>query len=71
LDVDLVEMHGTGTRAGDAAEMESVTNIFSPANRIINSCANERHSFVAHDTSERTARRAGGGYGGRKNARCG
>jgi acyl transferase domain-containing protein len=31
LDVDLVEMHGTGTQAGDAAEMESVTNVFSPS----------------------------------------
>ncbi|KAL3459999.1 hypothetical protein BJX64DRAFT_278756 [Aspergillus heterothallicus] len=30
LDVDLVEMHGTGTQAGDAAEMESVTKVFSP-----------------------------------------
>lgn len=30
LDVDLVEMHGTGTQAGDAAEMESVTTVFSP-----------------------------------------
>ncbi|KAL4946607.1 hypothetical protein BDV06DRAFT_218074 [Aspergillus oleicola] len=33
LDVDLVEMHGTGTQAGDAAEMESVTKIFSPSRR--------------------------------------
>ncbi|EIT75060.1 polyketide [Aspergillus oryzae 100-8] len=30
-DVDLVEMHGTGTQAGDAAEIESVTKVFSPA----------------------------------------
>ncbi|KAI3045616.1 hypothetical protein CBS147352_7723 [Aspergillus niger] len=29
-DVDLVEMHGTGTQAGDAAEIESVTRVFSP-----------------------------------------
>nr|ALG03242.1 PKS [Aspergillus alliaceus] len=29
-DVDMVEMHGTGTQAGDAAEMESVTKVFSP-----------------------------------------
>ncbi|KAL4861374.1 hypothetical protein BDV12DRAFT_208059 [Aspergillus spectabilis] len=28
-DVDLVEMHGTGTQAGDAVEMESVTKVFS------------------------------------------
>lgn len=31
LDVDLVEMHGTGTQAGDATEIESVTSVFSPA----------------------------------------
>ncbi|KAF7159500.1 hypothetical protein CNMCM5623_004838 [Aspergillus felis] len=30
-DVDLVEMHGTGTQAGDAAEIESVTSVFSPS----------------------------------------
>ncbi|KAB8261298.1 hypothetical protein BDV32DRAFT_148564 [Aspergillus pseudonomiae] len=30
-DVDLVEMHGTGTQAGDAAEIESVTKVFSSA----------------------------------------
>lgn len=30
IDVDFVEMHGTGTQAGDAAEMESVTTVFSP-----------------------------------------
>ncbi|RAK88250.1 ketoacyl-synt-domain-containing protein, partial [Aspergillus costaricaensis CBS 115574] len=30
-DVDLVEMHGTGTQAGDAAEIESVTRVFSPS----------------------------------------
>ncbi|GES60202.1 polyketide synthase [Aspergillus terreus] len=30
LEVDYVEMHGTGTQAGDAVEMESVTSVFSP-----------------------------------------
>ena len=30
LDVDYVEMHGTGTQAGDATEMLSVTNVFAP-----------------------------------------
>ncbi|CAG8084633.1 unnamed protein product [Penicillium salamii] len=30
LDVDMVEMHGTGTQAGDATEIESVTSVFSP-----------------------------------------
>ncbi|KFX94599.1 hypothetical protein O988_06199 [Pseudogymnoascus sp. VKM F-3808] len=30
LDVDYVEMHGTGTQAGDATEMKSVTNVFAP-----------------------------------------
>ncbi|RDW65922.1 uncharacterized protein DSM5745_09661 [Aspergillus mulundensis] len=33
LEVDLVEMHGTGTQAGDAAEMESVTNVFTSPRR--------------------------------------
>lgn len=33
LDVDYVEMHGTGTQAGDGAEMVSVTNVFAPADR--------------------------------------
>jgi acyl transferase domain-containing protein len=32
-DVSYVEMHGTGTQAGDAIEMESVLNSFAPANR--------------------------------------
>ncbi|RYP53057.1 hypothetical protein DL769_010571 [Monosporascus sp. CRB-8-3] len=32
-DVDYVEMHGTGTQAGDSTEMISVTDIFAPANR--------------------------------------
>ncbi|KAL5363086.1 hypothetical protein BJX96DRAFT_186572 [Aspergillus floccosus] len=30
LDVDVIEMHGTGTQAGDATEIESVTNVFCP-----------------------------------------
>lgn len=30
LDVDYVEMHGTGTQAGDGTEMESVTSVFAP-----------------------------------------
>ena len=32
-DVSYVEMHGTGTQAGDATEMRSVTNTFAPAHR--------------------------------------
>ncbi|KAH8671177.1 polyketide synthase [Xylariales sp. PMI_506] len=32
-DVDYVEMHGTGTQAGDGTEMVSVTNVFAPAKR--------------------------------------
>ncbi|KAK3373299.1 hypothetical protein B0T24DRAFT_702860 [Lasiosphaeria ovina] len=32
-DVDYVEMHGTGTQAGDGTEMVSVTSIFAPAER--------------------------------------
>ncbi|KAG8532386.1 Type I Iterative PKS [Bacidia gigantensis] len=31
FDVDYVEMHGTGTQAGDGAEMESISNVFAPA----------------------------------------
>ncbi|KZF26968.1 conidial yellow pigment biosynthesis polyketide synthase [Xylona heveae TC161] len=31
LDVDYVEMHGTGTQAGDGTEMRSVTNVFAPS----------------------------------------
>jgi monodictyphenone polyketide synthase len=30
LDVSYVEMHGTGTQAGDAQEIQSVTNVFAP-----------------------------------------
>ncbi|KAL8657213.1 MAG: hypothetical protein Q9226_002153, partial [Calogaya cf. arnoldii] len=33
-DVSYVEMHGTGTQAGDKAEMESVTNVFASRNRL-------------------------------------
>ena len=32
-EVSYVEMHGTGTQAGDATEMRSVTNTFAPENR--------------------------------------
>ena len=32
LDVSYVEMHGTGTQAGDTNEMESVTDVFAPKN---------------------------------------
>ncbi|KAI4129005.1 MAG: hypothetical protein LQ338_002472 [Usnochroma carphineum] len=32
-EVDYVEMHGTGTQAGDGTEMQSVTNVFAPASR--------------------------------------
>ena len=32
-DVSYVEMHGTGTQAGDGTEMKSVTNIFAPSSR--------------------------------------
>lgn len=32
-DVSYVEMHGTGTQAGDGTEMKSVTNVFAPASR--------------------------------------
>ena len=30
LDVNYVELHGTGTQAGDSVEIESITNIFAP-----------------------------------------
>ncbi|KAH8678863.1 polyketide synthase 1 [Tricladium varicosporioides] len=33
LEVSYVEMHGTGTQAGDGTEMKSVTNVFAPADR--------------------------------------
>ncbi|KAL9479466.1 hypothetical protein ACSS6W_004252 [Trichoderma asperelloides] len=33
LDVDYVEMHGTGTQAGDTEEIQSVMNVFSPSTR--------------------------------------
>ena len=33
LDVGYVEMHGTGTQAGDAMEMTSVLNVFAPKSR--------------------------------------
>lgn len=33
LDVCYVEMHGTGTQAGDGTEMRSVTNVFAPIDR--------------------------------------
>jgi iterative type I PKS product template protein len=32
-DVDYVEMHGTGTQAGDGTEMVSVTSVFAPSDR--------------------------------------
>ncbi|GME35517.1 Polyketide synthase [Neofusicoccum parvum] len=32
-DVSYVEMHGTGTQAGDGIEMTSVTNVFAPRHR--------------------------------------
>ena len=32
-DIRYVEMHGTGTQAGDGVEMESVSNVFAPRNR--------------------------------------
>ncbi|KAF2399928.1 polyketide synthase-like protein [Trichodelitschia bisporula] len=32
-DISYVEMHGTGTQAGDGIEMTSVTNAFAPRNR--------------------------------------
>ncbi|KAJ1326724.1 naphtho-gamma-pyrone polyketide synthase [Microdochium nivale] len=34
FDIDYVEMHGTGTQAGDGTEMISVTNVFAPRDRI-------------------------------------
>ena len=32
-EVNYVEMHGTGTQAGDGTEMKSVTNVFAPQSR--------------------------------------
>lgn len=32
-DIDYVEMHGTGTQAGDGTEMKSVTNVFASPDR--------------------------------------
>lgn len=32
-EIRYVEMHGTGTQAGDGVEMESVTNVFAPRSR--------------------------------------
>lgn len=32
-EINYVEMHGTGTQAGDAVEMESVLNVFAPSHR--------------------------------------
>jgi acyl transferase domain-containing protein len=37
LDVSFVEMHGTGTQAGDLVEIESVSNVFAPATKRRNS----------------------------------
>ncbi|KAH8589374.1 putative polyketide synthase [Bisporella sp. PMI_857] len=33
LDVGFVEMHGTGTQAGDAEEIQSVTNVYAPVTK--------------------------------------
>jgi acyl transferase domain-containing protein len=33
LDVSFVEMHGTGTQAGDLVDIKSVTDVFAPMNR--------------------------------------
>ena len=33
LDVSYIEMHGTGTQAGDAVEMKSVLDVFAPGKR--------------------------------------
>ncbi|RAK79032.1 putative polyketide synthase [Aspergillus fijiensis CBS 313.89] len=33
LDISFVEMHGTGTQAGDLEEIQSVTNVFAPISR--------------------------------------
>jgi acyl transferase domain-containing protein len=39
-DISYVEMHGTGTQAGDAIEMSSVTNVFAPSHRQRNTMLN-------------------------------
>ena len=33
LDVNFVEMHGTGTQAGDSVEIQSITDVFAPMTR--------------------------------------
>ena len=33
IEVDYIEMHGTGTQAGDGIEMQSVTEVFAPSYR--------------------------------------
>ena len=33
LDISYIEMHGTGTQAGDTNEMRSVTDVFAPSSR--------------------------------------
>ncbi|KAL9099858.1 MAG: hypothetical protein Q9163_004694, partial [Psora crenata] len=33
LDVNFVEMHGTGTQAGDSVEIKSITDVFAPMTR--------------------------------------
>ena len=33
LDVSFVEMHGTGTQAGDSVEIQSITDVFAPITR--------------------------------------
>ena len=40
LHVSYVEMHGTGTQAGDTNEMESVTDVFAPQNSLGRNAAN-------------------------------
>ncbi|KAF4536149.1 Beta-ketoacyl synthase [Lasiodiplodia theobromae] len=37
LDVSFVEMHGTGTQAGDTVEIKSITDVFAPTTRRRNS----------------------------------
>ena len=33
LDVNYIEMHGTGTQVGDGTEMKSITNVFAPRDK--------------------------------------